>query len=108
MTSYFLTQQKLISTVRDGAKVTKRCALPTTPHSQAERHETVSVQDETIMKETFTVLNPADAQHQIQALAAELLALITCEVSATNKPRSGTPTTRSSARESTSPAKRAQ
>jgi hypothetical protein len=31
MTNYFLAQQKLISKVRDGAKVTKKYDVPTTP-----------------------------------------------------------------------------
>ena len=39
MTNYFLAQQKLISKVRDGAKVTKKYDVPTSPHRRAERHK---------------------------------------------------------------------
>jgi len=40
-----LAQQKLISKVRDGAKVTKKYDVPTTPHRRAERHKEVSTPD---------------------------------------------------------------
>jgi len=82
MTNYFLAQQKLISKVRDGAKVTKKYDVPTTPHRRAERHKKVSAQDKTIMKDTLTGLNPAAIQRQIQALTAELLTLTTSKASA--------------------------
>ena len=59
MTNYFLAQQKLISKVRNGAKVTKKYDIPTTPHRRSERHKTVSTQDKAIMKDTFAELNPA-------------------------------------------------
>ena len=41
ITNYFLPQQKLVSKVRDGAKVTKRHDVATTPHRRAIRHEDV-------------------------------------------------------------------
>ncbi len=66
MTYYFLAQQKLISKVRDGAKVTKRYDLPTTPHRRAERHETVAAEDKTIMNDVLDALNPAAIQSQIR------------------------------------------
>ena len=72
MTNYFLAQQKLISKVRRGAKVTKKYDAATTPHRRSERHTTVSTQDSEIMKDTFAGLNPAAIQRQIQALTAEL------------------------------------
>jgi hypothetical protein len=86
MTNYFLAQQKLISKVRDGAKVTKKYDVPTTPHRRAERHKTVSTQDKTIIKDTFTGLNPAAIQRQIQAAVAELLTLTTSKAAARTKP----------------------
>src|SRR5450830_75481 len=107
MTNYFLAQQKLISKVRDGAKVTKKYDVPTTPHRRAERHKEVSTQDKTIMKDTLTGLNPAAIQRQIQALTAELLTLTTSKASATGKPKIVPPATRASAHESTKPATRA-
>src|SRR5665648_81211 len=107
MTNYFLAQQKLISKVRDGAKVTKKYDVPTTPHRRAERHKEVSTQDKTIMKDTLTGLNPAAIQRQIQALTAELLTLTTSKASARHKPKIATTVTRASAHESTKPATRA-
>jgi len=107
MTNYFLAQQKLISKVRDGAKVTKKYDVPTTPHRRAERHKEVSTQDKTIMKDTLTGLNPAAIQRQIQALTAELLTLTTSKASARRKPKIATTVTRASAHESTKPATRA-
>ena len=107
MTNYFLAQQKLISKVRDGAKVTKKYDVPTTPHRRAERHKEVSTQDKTIMKDTLTGLNPAAIQRQIRALTAELLTLTTSKASARRKPKIATTVTRASAHESTKPATRA-
>ena len=107
MTNYFLAQQKLISKVRNGAKVTKKYDAATTPHRRSERHITVSDQDKAIMKDTFTGLNPAAIQRQIQALTAELLTLTTSKASAAAKPQIATPATRASTHESTKPARRA-
>ena len=73
LTNYFLAQQKLVSKVRDGAKVTKKYDHPTTPHRRAERHQQVSTEDKTIMDDVLTGLNPAAIQRQVQALTAELL-----------------------------------
>ena len=42
ITNYFLPQQKLISKVRDGAKVTKKYDLATTPHRRAQAHKKVT------------------------------------------------------------------
>jgi hypothetical protein len=107
MTNYFLAQQKLVSKVRNGAKVTKKYDAATTPHRRSERHTTVSDQDKAIMKDTFTGLNPAAIQRQIQALTAELLTLTTSKASATPKPKIAAPATRASAHESTKPTMRA-
>ncbi len=86
MTNYFLAQQKLISKVRNGAKVTKKYDIPTTPHRRSQRHETVSAQDKAIMKDTFAGLNPAAIQRQIQALTAQLLTLTTSKGGAIHSP----------------------
>ena len=88
-----LLQQKLISKVRDGAKVTKKYDVPTTPHRRAERHKEISTQNKTIKKKTLTGLNPAAIQRQIQALTAELLALTTSKASARRKPKIATTVT---------------
>ena len=107
MTNYFLPQQKLISKVRDGAKITKKYDVPTTPHRRADRHETVTTHDKTIMSETLTRVNPAAIQRQIQALTSELLTLTTSKAAARTKPPIQTVTKRASAHESTKTATRA-
>lgn len=103
MTNYFLPQQKLISKVRDGAKVTKKYDKATTPHRRAERHAAVTVEDKTILADTYTDLNPAAIQRQIQALTGQLLTLTTAKGGAVVRPVP----TRASADESTNPATRA-
>ena len=107
ITNYFLPQQKLVSKVRDGAKITKKYDLPTTPHRRADRHQAVTAEDKTIMDDTLAGLNPAAIQRQIQALTAELLTLTTSRASAAAKPRIQTNRSRASAHESTTPASRA-
>ena len=107
MTNYFLPQQKLISKVRDGAKITKKYDTPTTPHRRAERHPVVSTQDKTIMNDTLADLNPAAIQRQIQALTSELLTLTTSKAAARTKPPIQTVNKRASTHESTKPARRA-
>jgi len=86
LTNYFLAQQKLISKVRDEAKVTKRYDVPATPHRRADRHPTVTAEDKAIMTDTYTGLNPAAIQRRIQALTAELLTLTTSKATARTKP----------------------
>jgi hypothetical protein len=75
LSNYFCPQQKLISKVRDGAKVIKKYDTATTPKRRAEQHETVTVEDKAILADTSVSLNPAAIQLQIQALTAELLTL---------------------------------
>jgi hypothetical protein len=107
ITNFFLPQQKLISKVRDGAKITKRYDVPTTPHRRAERHSAVSTEDKTIMNDTLAELNPAAIQRQIQALTAELLTLTKSKAAATGKPQIRPASPRASAHESTTTATRA-
>jgi hypothetical protein len=103
MTNYFSPQQKLVSKVRDGAKVTKKYDKATTPHRRAERHDAVSTEDKAILIDTHHGLNPAAIQRQIQTLTAELLTLTTSKARAVAKPV----LTRASVNESTKPATRA-
>ncbi|MGI8626391.1 MAG: integrase catalytic domain-containing protein, partial [Geodermatophilaceae bacterium] len=107
ITNYFLPQQKLISKVRDGAKVTKKYDLPTTPHRRAEQHKSVTAEGKTTMSDTLADVNPAAIQRQIQALTSELLTLTTSKAAAARRPEPQDSATRASARESTTPATRA-
>jgi hypothetical protein len=106
MTNYFLAQQKLVSKVRDGAKVTKKYDQPTTPHRRAGQHPQVSAEDKTIMDDVLDGLNPAAIQRQIQALTAELLTLTTTKSAAARKPSVQGQSPRASAHESTKVATR--
>jgi hypothetical protein len=107
ITNYFLPQQKLVSKVRVGAKVTKKYDSPTTPQRRAAAHKKVSKHDKTILTDTLDELNPAAIQRQIQALTAELLTLTTSKASARNKPAIPASPTRASVHESTKQATRA-
>ncbi len=89
MTNYFLAQQKLVTKVRSGAKVTKTYDVPSTPHQRAERDDGVTAEDKAIMKDTLGELNPAAIQRQIQALTAELLILTTSKATARRRPAVG-------------------
>ncbi|WP_408016227.1 integrase catalytic domain-containing protein [Rhodococcus artemisiae] len=79
LSNFFCPQQKLISKVRDGAKVTKKYDTATTPHRRVERHDAVTAEDKAILADTYVTLNPAAIQRQIQALTAELLTLTTAK-----------------------------
>ena len=107
MTNYFLAQQKLISKVRHGAKVTKKYDRPTTPHRRAAQHQNVTEHDKTIMKDALAELNPAAVQRRIQALTGELLTLTTSKSTARAKPPIQVVSPRASVRESTKRARRA-
>ncbi|MHB1166185.1 MAG: integrase catalytic domain-containing protein [Candidatus Nanopelagicales bacterium] len=107
LTNYFLPQQKLISKVRDGAKVTKKYDKPKTPHQRAAASKKGSKEDNAIMDDTLVDLNPAAIQRQIQALTTELLTLTTSKASARKKPAIQPPSTRASAHESTNRTTRA-
>lgn len=107
MTNYFSPQQKLIKKVRSGAKVIKKYDEATTPHRRADRHGTVSAADKTILAETYTTLNPAAIQRQIQALTEQLLTITTSKKGSVRKPPPTAPGPRASAGESTKVATRA-
>lgn len=107
LTNYFYPQQKLISKVRNGAKVTKKYDTATTPHRRAEHHETVCAEDRAILASTYANINPVAVQRQIQALTTELLTITTNKAG----PRPKAPTlaapTRASSDEATTQAPRA-
>jgi len=107
LTNYFLPQQKLVSKIRDGAKVTKTYDRPTTPQRRAEQHPAVTAEEKTIMTDTLAGLNPAAVQRAIQALTAQLLTLTTGKARATTRPQLPAPSSRAFGREPTTPATRA-
>ena len=58
LTNYFHPQQKLVSKERDGAKVTKKYDIATTPHRRADQHEAVTGEDKAILADTYSTINP--------------------------------------------------
>ena len=72
LTNYFYPQQKLLSKVRDGAKVTKKYDTATTPFHRAINHPDTTVDHIAALARTHALINPAAIQRQIQALTAQL------------------------------------
>ncbi len=85
LTNYFYPQQKLVSKVRRGAKVSKKYDTATTPHRRAERHPAVCADVKAVLADTYSNLNPAAIQRQIQALTTELLAITTSKAGPAKK-----------------------
>ena len=107
LTNYFYPQQKLISKVRTGAKVSKKYDRATTPHRRAEAHSKLSDEDKAILADTYAGINPAAVQRQIQALTSELLTLTTSKAAPKTKAPVTAPATRASSDESTNQTSRA-
>jgi len=107
LTNYFYPQQKLLSKVRVGAKVTKKYDRATTPHRRAERHDRVADEDKAILTDTYAAINPAAVQRRIQALTSELLTLTTSKAGPKTKATVAAPSTRASSDESTTQTSRA-
>ncbi|MGO9355345.1 MAG: integrase catalytic domain-containing protein [Mycobacterium sp.] len=77
LTNFFYPQQKLVSKVGDGAKVTKRYDTATTPFRRAVNHPDTTVDRMAALARTHALINPAATQRQIHALAAQLLNMTT-------------------------------
>ena len=104
LTNYFHPQQKLVSKVRTGAKVSRKHDKATTPFRRATDHPSMTVDRIVALKRTYSLINPAATQRQIQALTTQLFTL------ATSKAPAGTPTPvtkRARSREATNTPKRA-
>ncbi|SBS78862.1 Integrase, catalytic region [uncultured Mycobacterium sp.] len=87
LTNYFHPQQKLISKVRTGAKVSKKHDKATTPFHRAINHPSMTVERTVALKRTHSLINPAATGRQIQALTAQLFTLTTSKAP-TGTPRS--------------------
>ena len=77
LTNYFYPQQKLISKVRDGAKVSKKYDTAATPFHRAIDHPTMTVDRIAALAIAHGRINPAATQRRIQALTNQLLTLAT-------------------------------
>ncbi|WP_026255862.1 DDE-type integrase/transposase/recombinase [Mycobacterium sp. 155] len=104
LTNYFHPQQKLISKVRTGAKVSRKHDKATTPFHRVIDHPGMTVDRIVAIKRTYSLINPAATQRQIQALTTQLITL------ATSKAQAGVPapiTKRARSREATNHPSRA-
>src|SRR5664280_961546 len=104
MTNYFYPQQKLVSKVRDGAKITKKYDRPATPAARVGRHSAVTIKDKKALTDIYPTLNPAAIQRKIQALTAQLLTLTTAKARAVPKPPATAPAGPASGAEQTTAA----
>jgi hypothetical protein len=78
LTNHFGPQQKLLTKVRNGAKISKTYDAPATPFQRVLADAgTVSKTTKARLKRENKPLNPAAIQRQIQALSVELLTLST-------------------------------
>lgn len=104
LTNYFHPQQKLISKVRTGAKVSRKHDKARTPFHRAIDHPNMTVDRIVALKRAYSLINPAATGRQIQALTSQLFTM------ATHKAANGTPapvTKRARSREATNHPSRA-
>jgi Integrase core domain len=87
LTNYFYPQQKLISKVRKGAKVSKKHDEATTPFHRTIDHPTTAVERIVALTRTYSLINPAATQRQIQALTAQLFTITTTKAGPTAEPQ---------------------
>jgi hypothetical protein len=104
LTNYFYPQQKLISKVRKGAKVSKKHDKAATPFHRTIDHPTMGVERIVALTRTYSLINPAATQRQVHALTAELLTITTTKASPTDQPQINK---RARLREATNPPSRA-
>jgi Integrase core domain len=104
LTNYFYPQQKLISKVRDGAKVSKKHDKATTPFHRVIDHPTTTAERIVALTRTYSLINPAATQRQIQALTAQLLTITTSKAGPAAKAQVNK---RARSREATNPPSRA-
>ncbi len=89
--NHFYPQQKLVSKVRQGAKVTKRYDTATTPYARVIAHPEVKAMPKRRLTKQHSSFNPAAVQRRIQALCDELLTLATAKGQPGRKPQVTTP-----------------
>ena len=94
LTNYFYPQQKLISKVRRGAKVSKKYDIAATPFHRAISHPTMTADRVIGLAIAQGRINPAAVQRRIQALTDQLLTMTTSKAGAsvTKRARSHEPT----------------
>jgi Integrase core domain len=104
LTNYFYPQQKLLSKVRHGAKVSKKHDTAATPFHRAIDHPAMTVERIVALTRTYSLINPAATRRRIQALTAELLKMTTSKAGPATKAQVNK---RARSREATNPPSRA-
>jgi len=99
--NHFYPQQKLVSKVRDGAKITKKYDTAQTPYARVSAHCEVEALPKRRLATEHSSFNPAAVQRQIQALCDELLTLATAKGQPSRKPQVTAPATRTFSDEAT-------
>ena len=79
LNNYFYPQQKLVSKVRKGAKVTKKHDKARTPYHRAIDHTDMTVARIVALTRRYSLINPAATQRQVHALTAELFTIATAK-----------------------------
>ena len=87
LTNFFYPQQKLVSKVRNGAKVCKKHDEAATPFHRAIDHSDMTVERIVALTRAYSLINPAATGRQVQALTAQLFTLATTKASATAQPQ---------------------
>lgn len=87
LTNYFYPQQKLVSKVRKGAKITKKHDQARTPFHRAIDHTDMTVARIVALTRRYSMINPAATQRQVNALTAELFTLTTAKAGPTTQPQ---------------------
>jgi hypothetical protein len=82
LTNFFHPQQKLISKVRHGAKVTKKYDEAATPFHRVIKHPSTTADRIAALALDHGRINPAAVQRRIQALTNQLLTLTTSKAGA--------------------------
>jgi len=85
-TNYLLPQQKLVSKVRTGAKVSKKYDAATTPHQRALADPTVRARPKITMNAEFKRIKPASLSRQILALTGQLETLAQAKKAPRSRP----------------------
>ena len=87
LANHFYPQQKLISKVRDGARVSKKYDTATTPYARLQAHPEVKALPKRRLRKTHDTINPAALQRQVQALCEQLFTIAHAKAQPTPKPR---------------------
>jgi integrase-like protein len=103
LTNFFYPQQKLVSKVRKGAKVSKKHDEATTPFHRAIEHPDMTAERIVAMTRAYSLINPAATARQVHALTEQLFTLATTKSAPAQPPI----TKRARLREATNPPTRA-